>query len=121
MLPQNNRLRQSSHFNRAYKRGIHLKGQFGKLVVFDRRDGQPARIGFVVSAKQGPAVVRNKAKRRLRGIFRELLPMLKPGHDSIYIVWSTEGSFEDMRSEIVMLLQRGRMLKTDETVSHSID
>jgi len=33
----------------------------------------------VVSKRVGPAVVRNKVKRRLREIYRHALPSLKPG------------------------------------------
>src|SRR5919106_3350340 len=45
------------------------------LLVRDRQDGDPAkRIGFTVSKKVGKAVVRNRMKRRLRELAREIIP-----------------------------------------------
>lgn len=45
------------------------------LLVHDRGDGDPAmRVGFTVTKKIGNAVVRNRMKRRLRALSRELLP-----------------------------------------------
>ncbi len=46
------------------------------LLVRDRDDGDPAmRVGFTVTKKVGNAVVRNRMKRRLRALARELLPV----------------------------------------------
>ena len=45
------------------------------LLVRDRQDGDPVmRVGFTVTKKIGNAVVRNRMKRRLRALSRELLP-----------------------------------------------
>ncbi len=44
------------------------------------------RVGFTVTTKCGNAVVRNRIKRRLRALTRELLPELgKPGTDYVFI------------------------------------
>jgi ribonuclease P protein component len=45
------------------------------LLVRDRQDGSPdMRIGYTVTKKIGNAVVRNRMKRRLRELARDLLP-----------------------------------------------
>ena len=45
-----------------------------------------ARVGYTVTTKCGNAVVRNRIKRRLRALTRELLPQLgKPGTDYVFI------------------------------------
>ncbi|RNF34481.1 ribonuclease P protein component [Paracoccus methylarcula] len=44
------------------------------LQARDRGDDAPARVGFTCSKKIGNAVMRNRAKRRLRAIARLKLP-----------------------------------------------
>jgi ribonuclease P protein component len=44
------------------------------------------RLGFTVTKKIGNAVVRNRAKRRLREVARAVLPLYgTPGHDYVLI------------------------------------
>lgn len=53
----------------------------------DRQDGDPeVRVGYTCSKKVGNSVTRNRAKRRLRAIAREVLPGLaQPGWDYVLI------------------------------------
>ncbi|MBX9796677.1 MAG: ribonuclease P protein component [Sphingomonas sp.] len=57
------------------------------LLARDRGDGDPAmRAGFTVTKKIGGAVVRNRLKRRLRALAREVLPQAGfAGHDHVLI------------------------------------
>ncbi|GAA0870475.1 hypothetical protein GCM10009116_23110 [Brevundimonas basaltis] len=61
----------------------------GAVVVqrLDRKDDDPTvRLGFTATRKVGGAVVRNRAKRRLREAARALAPQLaQPGSDYVFI------------------------------------
>ena len=80
------------------------------LLVRDRGDGDPAkRVGFTVTKKIGGAVVRNRMKRRLRALARELVPSGGlPGSDHVLIGRSggIEREFSLLRHELANALQR---------------
>ena len=82
------------------------------LLVRDRRDGDPTkRVGFTVTKKIGGAVVRNRMKRRLRALARELLPAGgMPGADHVLIGRSggIERDFALLRQELASALERLR-------------
>lgn len=77
----------------------------------DRRDGKPTiRVGFTCSKKVGNAVVRNRAKRRLRAIAREFLPVAgQPGWDYVLIGRAEATAvlpFDDLRRDLAHALRR---------------
>lgn len=70
------------------------------LQARDRADGDPAvNIGFTCSKKVGNAVARNRAKRRLREIARQVLPhKARPGWDYVLIGRRDETAQRDFGS-----------------------
>ena len=74
------------------------------LLMHRRDDGDPTmRVGFTVTKKIGNAVVRNRMKRRLRALSRELLPTGGvPGADHVLIgrEGGVERDFAKMRDEL---------------------
>ena len=69
------------------------------------------RVGFTVTKKIGGAVVRNRMKRRLRALARELLPAGGiPGADHVLIGRSggIERDFALLRQELASALERLR-------------
>lgn len=82
------------------------------LLVRDRGDDDSTmRVGFTVTKKIGGAVVRNRMKRRVRELARELLPAGGvPGADHVLIgrVGGVERDFGLMRQELAKALERAR-------------
>jgi ribonuclease P protein component len=79
-------LRQRADFLRAAS--ARRQGTAGFLVQARARgDGQAqVRVGFTASKKVGNAVARNRAKRRLRALAREVLaPLACPGWDYVLV------------------------------------
>lgn len=76
-----------------------------------RDDGDTTvRIGYTCSKKIGNAVTRNRAKRRLRAIAREVLPQAaRPGWDYVLVgrpQATVSRDFTDLRDDLAAALTR---------------
>jgi ribonuclease P protein component len=80
MLPAAARMRRSADFAAVTRAGSRAGRPLvsGHLLVH-RDDLRPPRVGFVVSKAVGPAVVRNRVRRRLRHVVRGYLEALPGG------------------------------------------
>jgi ribonuclease P protein component len=80
MLPPAVRMRRRPEFTVAVRRGSRAGRSLlvGHLLV-QRDSGEPARVGFIVSRAVGPAVVRNRVRRRLRHLVAGYLHSLPRG------------------------------------------
>ncbi len=68
--------------------------------------GAPARVGFTASAKVGNAVVRNRARRRLRAAAAAVLPRhAQPAHD--YVLIARSGTLSRRFSDLIADLESG--------------
>ena len=80
------------------------------LLMRRRDDGSPAmRMGFTVTKKVGKSVIRNRLKRRLRALARELLPVAGvAGADHVLIGRSggIERDYAAMRAELTKALAK---------------
>ena len=71
-------------FRRLYAKGGCVAGRY--LVLYCRRIGlEENRVGLPVSKKLGGAVVRNRARRRLRECYRLNEHLLRPGYDIVFV------------------------------------
>ena len=91
------RLRRKADFERVYSKGRRIPGRFfiGYLLL---QEGGPLRVGVVASRRVGGATIRNRAKRRLREIFRKNKPSGSIAADVILIARAAiiEASFEEI-------------------------
>ena len=69
-----------------------------------------SRYGLTVSRRLGTAVERNRVKRRLREILRQL--PLKPGWDLVFIARppASKVKFDELQHSVGKLLSRARLL-----------
>lgn len=83
------RLTRRPEFQRVSERG--RRAALPGLVLQAMRraeDGEngPIRLGLTASRKVGGAVIRNRARRRLRALALQVLPVLgAPGHDYVIV------------------------------------
>jgi ribonuclease P protein component len=72
-----------------------------------------SRCGLVVSRRVGKAVVRNRVRRRLREILRQL--QIKPGWDIVLIARASAATagYTDIEKEVRTLLAQANLLAGD--------
>ena len=68
-LTRRERVRRRPDFERAYQGGARIHGSYMTVFVMPR-EGTGPRFGVAATRKLGSAVVRNKAKRLARELFR---------------------------------------------------
>ncbi|MEO1015852.1 MAG: ribonuclease P protein component [Pseudomonadota bacterium] len=87
------------------------KGTPGFLLVRkDRRDLEPARVGYTLTKKLGNAVRRNRIRRRLKAVVRDAFPgVASQGCDYIVIARPAAGTrpyallLDDMKRALLTL------------------
>lgn len=104
------RLKKRAEFLAAQKARAVARGAV-LVQARDRADGTSlVRVGFTATKRIGGAVVRNRAKRRLREAARALVPVLgRPGHDYVFIARGSVTSrpwaalLDDVKSALISL------------------
>lgn len=81
------------------------------------------RVGFTVSRKVGNAVVRNRVRRRLREIAREVIPQMARA-DQDYVLVGRQGAiardYLKLRSELGEALKRLKSLAVSPAVAPAV-
>jgi ribonuclease P protein component len=81
-----------------------------------RAEESPAfRIGIAASKKIGGAVVRNRIRRRLKVIARDLAPQVRSGTDALIgvRVAAATASNEQLRAALADCFRRAKLLKSN--------
>ena len=111
-FPKKRRLTRPSEFAEVKKNGCAERGRLLVLSVLPTNGAAPFRAGFVTSRALGSAVVRNRARRRLREIVRK--------HQGEFIagVWivtiaranAATASYQELEAEWSRLAKRASIL-----------
>jgi ribonuclease P protein component len=67
------------------------------------------RFGLTASSRVGNAVIRNRARRRLRALAQEVLPLhAAPGHDYVLIARAktAKREYADLRQDLITALRK---------------
>lgn len=106
------RLAAESDVQRVWQQGRAFAHPLVILRV--RPNGLPkTRAAVVAGKKLGKAVVRNRAKRRLREALRVRYPQLTPGYDLVVIARDgvREAPFAEIEQALDQLLRRAHLVK----------
>lgn len=101
---------------RELEEGVQGDKRHSKRLTEKAPDSRESRIGITITKKvHKRAVKRNKLRRRIREIFRKLRPELTTPSDLVVIALagSVTLSFEQVRSELVWLLKKARLVASD--------
>ena len=101
-------------FRRIYRKGKSSVQPC--LVVYCQKNRQGAtRLGVTVSTKLGHAVVRNRARRRLREVYRLNSPRLRQGYDIILVARSrtVTADWKDLNDTFLRLCRKLDLLEEE--------
>ncbi|PWH19183.1 MAG: ribonuclease P protein component [Ardenticatenia bacterium] len=111
------RLRDRADFQRTRQEG---KCWGHRLVVLCalRNNLAYSRFGFAASRRIGKAVVRNRARRRMREIIRVNMSAIAPGWDVVLIARPAllQATYSELRDAICELLRRAGLWVTEPHV-----
>jgi ribonuclease P protein component len=109
MLPRPQRLRSNQQFQRVYRSGRSWAHPLAVLHVLPAPSGR--RLGVSVSKKVGNAVTRNRVRRRIRAIARELLPTWRQGAEAVVVARAAaaDAEFAALAQALSELSRRARL------------
>ncbi|WP_026691794.1 ribonuclease P protein component [Alteribacter aurantiacus] len=106
------RLKKNEDFQLVFKGGFSVANR--QFVVYQRKtETNPhLRVGLSVSKKVGNAVTRNRVKRLIREVIRELEPQMK-NRDYVIIARkpTAEMDFHQVRKSLLHVLKLGKIVK----------
>jgi ribonuclease P protein component len=82
------------------------------VLLFLKSRLNTVKIGFSVSKKIGNSVTRNKVKRRLKEIVRELIPRIKNNYSYIIIAKPgiEDAEFQKIKENVIAIFEKSNKL-----------
>ena len=107
----------SLKLNHIFRRLYHTSGQADAfLVLYARKNRCDCnRVGITVSKKLGKAHVRNRARRRIREVYRLNEEKFLPGWDIVVVARSraVEAPFDKLTKSYLTLAKKAGLLRED--------
>ena len=82
-FPKSSRILRTADYRLVYDQGFRVSGPLFAAFCLARQNADGARLGLTVPRAIGPAVERNRIKRRLREAFRLHLAEIAPQWDIV--------------------------------------
>jgi ribonuclease P protein component len=113
------RIRERDAFARLGREGFRIRTSSLWCTYLPDPAAVPPRVAFAIGRAVGPAVVRNRLRRRLRALLASSLE-LPPGW---YLIGArpvvTERTFDQLRSELTVLVAKASNRTTNRTSTSS--
>ena len=105
-------LKENYEFRRLYQKGALRRGRRDGALLPENRLGHN-RLGVTVSVKLGHAVVRNRARRRLREVYRLNSGWLRQGYDMILVARgrTLTASWKELNDTFLRLCRKLELLE----------
>lgn len=106
-------LKRNKEFNFVYRKGKSFFTPHLSLIFFQNKYGG-LRYGFSISKKIGKAVVRNKVRRRLKNICRDIMKENEIGISANLIFVAKKDiqnvKYDELTAEVVHLMKKAKIL-----------
>ncbi len=111
-----NVIKSSEEISNVFSHGVRFKTRDIIFVALRKEEqhGHLGRVAFIAGKKQGNAVWRNRAKRRMRSVYRDLSVSLD-GFDVLFVARSgiESSDYKDMVRRSEKALERLQTIKDD--------
>lgn len=108
-------LKQNHEFRRLYNKGKSAVSPY--FVIYCRKTNRPySRLGLTTGVKLGNAVKRNRARRRLRELYRTNEAKLLPGWDLVIVARTRAiyGRYAAMEEQYLRMVKKLGLLAPQE-------
>ncbi len=108
-LTREERLKTREEISRVFTSSVKVTCSGAKLVVL-KNNFNRNRIAVTLIRKYGNAVTRNRSKRILREIYRNLKFSIKPGYDMVVVLYPGTYTYNQRLEQFIYLLKKAGLL-----------